>query len=237
MDPATLALLGGGASIGSLFFGSSAQDKVDEARRQTMAAERLRQQGYDAEAEKINTGAQDRYQNFGDQQTARATQLSDFFNTPVATPTTPNTVAAVPATTNDVVQREIDKKSGIASDYVDHQGKTLGTLRSFGDLMGDINRQQGHDATLVGQVGGFKKGSSGVAALELDAANHAGDDQRFIADLLSGAGKIGLSAGLSGTFAPAKVAGAPMNILPAAAQTAPTSIFSTGATPFLSYGR
>lgn len=235
-----LALAGGG-TLASMFLGSAAQDKVDEARGRVLAAERARQAAFDAEAEKINTGAQDRYQGFGAQQDARATQLADMFKQPVVTPTTPNTIAALPPTTSDLVSREIANKSGIAKDYVEHQGDTLGKLRSFGDLFGDISREQAHDAQLVGQVGGFKRGSAGVQALELDSANNAGNDLKFWADLSNGVAKTALTAGLSGAFAPASAAataapGAPMNILPPAARL-DASVFARGATPFLTYGR
>lgn len=241
MDPLTLALLGGGSTIVGSLFGSSAQDKVNAARSQVLAAERGRQQGYDAEADKINAGSLQRYGNFGADQDVRAKQLSDFFRTPVVTPNTPNTIAALPPVRSDIVGREVALKSGQAQDYVNHQADTLGQLRSFGDLLGGIQRSQAEDATRVGQIGSFKKGSNAVAQLELDNANRAGNTERMWADIASGLGKVGLTAGLSGAFAPAAAAvGAPMNILPTVAQTTPTlpaSIFATGGSPFLNYGR
>lgn len=224
--PLLLAGLGVGSSLLSSLFGSSAQDEVNAARNQAIQAERGRQQGFDAEAAKINDTSLGRYSNFDTQQAAKVAQLADLFKTPVVTPNTPNTVASLPPVASGQVQREVDMKSGLANDYVNHQADTLANLRSFGDLMGGIGRGQARDAGSISQIGGFKKGSSGVEALELDAAGHAGDGKKAIGDILGGLGKVGLTAGLSGVYSPVAAAG-----------SAPASIFSTGATPFLSYGR
>lgn len=238
MDPLTLLLLGGGSTLASTFLNSGAQSSVDDARSGIINAERNRQAGFDAETGKLNDQSLGRYANFGDQMGARAGQLADFFKTPVTTPNTQYTQAPLPPTSSDLVQREVNNKNNIAQAYVDHQGDTLANLRSFGDLFGTIGRGQARDAQLVGQIGGFKKGSSGVEQLELDNANRAGNTEKMWADIAAGLGKVGLTAGLSGSFAPAAATvGAPMNILPSAAQFSPTGVFSTGASPFLNYGR
>lgn len=242
MLPLALGVGVGGTLLSSLFAGN-AQDKVDAARSGVIAAERARQKALDDEAAGINRGAQDRYIGFQGQQDSRAKTLADFFRTPVTTPTTPHTVAALPPSSGGVVQREIDLKRGIADDYVGHQADTLGELRSFGDLMGTIGRAQARDAGTIGQIGSFKKGSAGVQAVELDSAGRAGNKDQMWSDLFGGLGKVGLTAGLAHAFAPAAAAatttaGAPLNILPAVAR-APTelsSVFATGATPFLRYG-
>lgn len=244
MDPITLALLGGGSSIVGSFLNSGAQDKVNAARNGVIQAERRRQAGFDAETGKLNDQSLGRYVNFDDQMAAKKAALAEMFKTPVVTPNTPLTVAPVPAPTSDLVQREVDNRNRVADAYVSHQGDTLANLRSFGDLFAGIGRGQARDAQLVGQIGGFKKGSASVEQLELDNANRAGNDLKMWADIASGLGKVGLTAGLSGFMAPAAgaatVAGAagPTSLGGAPLVGAlPPNIFATGASPFLSYGR
>jgi hypothetical protein len=240
MDPITLAIIGAGLTAGGSFLDSGAQDSINAARSRVINAERGRQAGSDAEAKGVTDKSLGRYGNFDTQQNNDATRLSDFFKTQVTTPNTPYTTAPLPPVASDQVAREVNNKTGIADAYVNHQADTLGKLRSFGDLMGTIGRGQAQDTQQVGQIGGFKHGSSAVTNLELDNANRAGNTQKMWADIASGAGKVALTAGLGGAFAPAAaVAGAPMNILPAAASFTPSapSIFAAGASPFLSYGR
>lgn len=241
MDPLTLALLGGGSSIVGSWLNSSAQDRVNEARNGVIQAERGRQAGFDAETGKLNDQSLGRYVNFDTQMDAKKAALAEMFKTPVVTPNTQYTQAPLPPVSSDLVQREVDNKRGIADAYVNHQGDTLANLRSFGDLFSGIGRGQARDAQLVGQVGGFKKGSAGVEQLELDNANRAGNDLKTWADIASGLGKVGLTAGLSGAFAPAAaLSGAvPGAVGATSLNGAPliASQFGAGATPFLTYGR
>lgn len=237
MDPITLALLGGGGTLLSSFLNSGAQSSVDAARSGVINAERQRQQGFDAETGKLNDQSLGRYSNFDTQMADKSKQLSDLFRAPVVTPNTQYTGAPLPPAQSDLVRREIAAKTGIADAYVGHQADTLGNLRSFGDLFGGIQRGQAKDAQLIGQVGGFKKGSSGVEQLELDNANRAGNDQKLWADIAGGLGKVALTAGLSGAFAPAAAATAGAPAVAAARFVPPANIFATGASPFLNYGR
>lgn len=232
-----LAIAGGAASIASMFLNNRANNAVDEARAQAINAERGRQAAFDAEAQGVTDRSLGRYVNFDTGMADRAKTLADFYRTPVVTPNTPYTLAPLPPTSSDIVEREIANRSGIASNYVEHQADSLAKLRSFGDYLGGVGRGVARDTQEVGQIGGFKKGSAGVNQLELENANRAGNQYRFFGDLLGGLGKVGLTAGLSGFYAPgaavssaaAAAPGAPLNISPSA--------FSTGTTPFLSYGR
>lgn len=202
MDPITLALLGGGSTIASTFLNSSAQNKVNEARSAVIQAERQRQAGYDTETGKLNDQSLGRYKNFGDQMDTRRQELSDFFKTPVVTPNTPYTSQPLPPVSSNLVQREVDNRRGIADAYVNNQADKLANLRSFGDLFAGIGRGQARDAQLVGQIGGFKRGSAEVEKLELDNANRAGNTEKMWADITAGLGKVGLTAALAGQYAP-----------------------------------
>ncbi len=236
--------IGAAGTLASMYLNSRAQDEVDQARAGVINAERGRQAGFDAETGKLNDQSLGRYANFDTQMAGRAATLADLYKTPVTTPNTPYPAAPLPPAAPGIVQREIDTKNGVANAYLDNQADKLANLRSFGDLFGNIQLGQAHDAQAVSQIGGFKKGSSGVEQLELDNANRAGNSYKMWGDIAGGIGKVGLTAGLGGVLAPAAaVAGAPLNILPAVAQTAPSfipgaaDIFSTGAAPFLRYGR
>jgi hypothetical protein len=249
MDPLTLALIGAGLTGGSALLNSSALSSVNDARNGVISAERARQLGLDAEAHGVANQSLGRYSNFDAQQADDTARLATLFKTPVTTPNTANTTVPLPAASTDQVQREINNKTGIADAYVNHQADTLAKLRSFGDLMGTLGRGQAQDTQQVGQIGNFKKGSTAVEQLELDNANRAGNTQRLWGDITGGLGKVALTAGLGGAFGavapgvdttgaimgaagPTSVGGAPLvGMAPA------SNIFSTGATPFLSYGR
>lgn len=202
MDPLTLALLGGGASLASAFFNSNAQSQVDNARNTAIQTDRNQQQALDANAKTITDHSLGLYNNFGGQQSADATRLSDYFNTPAPKPTDPNLIAALPASTNGDVNREIANKGGIATAFGQQQGTARGNLTSFGDLMGDLGRSQALDAQGVGQIGNFKQGDTNVTQIALDNANRAGNTDAAIGNLLGGAGKVGLTAAFSGKLAP-----------------------------------
>lgn len=145
----------------------------------------------------MNTRSQDRFENVEGQREEKATALGDFFNAPVE-PGAANEAAAMPQSSNSIVTREMDRKSDEAQEFVGQQGRALAQMRSFGDFLGDTSRLQGRDASLVGQIGGFKRGSSNITPLELDAASQKGAGLRTLGDIMGGLGSIGLTAGLTG---------------------------------------
>jgi hypothetical protein len=197
-DPLTIA--GAALTVGSTVANSAAASRAARARDDALAAERIRQGGFDQEAQALNTRSQDRYEDFQGQQEQKATRLADYF-VPAAPDTTgPNATAAaaMPSNASNIVTREMAKRSGEARDFTNQQGASLANLRAFGDVLGDVSREQGRDASLLGQIGGFKRGSSNVVPLELDEASRKGQGLRLLGDLMGGFGGMALSAGLTG---------------------------------------
>lgn len=199
-----LALLGGLASVGSTAANAAAARKQNRAREDALSAERIRQTGLDREAQALNAGAQDRYIDFGDKQDEKGKALGDYFATAEASaapdPGVANALAAsvLPSGSNDIVTQETNKQIGRAKQFTDQQAGALGELRAFGDVLGDTSRLQGRDASLLGQIGGFKRGSSNILPLELDAAAQKGGGLQLLGDILGGVGSIGINAGLTG---------------------------------------
>lgn len=202
-----ITLAGIALSAGSTVVNSMAASKVAQAREAAMSAERIRQQQLQQEAAALNAQARERYDDFSGQQDQTAQQLGDYFkggNTagdkPSTDPTDPNATAGtvLPSSSSQLVQTEQDKQGDKARAYTDQQATALGALRSFGDLMGGIGRDQARDSGYVGQLGNFMRGSSNVLGLELEQANHAGDGLKTFGDLLSGVGSISTAYGLSG---------------------------------------
>ncbi|MBZ9936642.1 hypothetical protein LB518_10075 [Mesorhizobium sp. BR1-1-16] len=182
---------------------SVAQSKIENARNDALAAERIRQNGLDQEAQALNVKSQDRYQDFSGQQDQRGQQLGDYFQGQKVSQDAGNQAAAaeqaqgiMPAASGITVA-ENAKQSGKAKAFTDAQGAALGQLRAFGDLLGETGRGQARDASLIGQIGGFKKGSSAVLPYELDAASSAGDGAKMFGDILNLAGGFAVDAGLS----------------------------------------
>jgi hypothetical protein len=191
-----LTIAGVALSGVSAAMNSAAQSKIQSARDDAMAAERIRQKGFDQEAAALNETADNRYQNFEGQQADKSAELSDYF-TGQEVPQ-PSAEAAIPTTASNITVQEVNKQRGQAKDFTDRTGNALGELRSFGDLLGDISRLQARDAGTIGQIGGFKKGSSSVLPYELEAANSKGNGLKLFGDILGGVGGIATSAGLSG---------------------------------------
>lgn len=193
-DPLTIT--GIALSAGSTIVQTVATNKVQNARNDALAAERIRQNSLDREADALNATSRERYVDFAGQQGQEATKLGDYF----AAQSTPEPTAAeaLPASSSNLVVAEENKARGAARGDTNERGAALGNLRAFGDLLGAIGRSQARDAGLVGQIGSFKQGSSGVLPYELEAANEKGAGLRFLGDLLGGAGSVITTAGLSG---------------------------------------
>lgn len=198
-------LIGAGVagSLGSSFLNSRANSRANAARNAAISAERERQAALDAEADNINTGARERYVGFGDKMDERAASLGDMFKGASA----PVTEGVMPGPQSKLVSDVLAERMAVAKAYGDQQSEALGSLRSFSDLLGDVNRQQARDGGYIDQIGGFKRGSAQVNALELNAAAQAGDKYKFWGDVLGGASKVALMAGLGGFGAPAAAAG------------------------------
>ncbi len=201
-DPLTIA--GIALSAGSAVANSVAQSKIESARNDALAAERIRQNGLDQEAQALNVTSQDRYQGFDDKQDQRGQQLGDYFQGQKVSQAEGNQAAAteqaqgtMPAASGITVAEDA-KQSGKAKAFTDAQGAALGQLRAFGDLLGETGRGQARDASLIGQIGGFKRGSSNVLPYELDAASSAGNGAKAFGDLLNLGGSLAVDAGLSG---------------------------------------
>lgn len=193
-DPLSIAGLAlTGLSTG-LNYAASA--KVQGARDDAMAAERIRQGTLDKEADALNAQSQDRYQNFDEKEGERTAQLADYFTGQEVAE--PSAEAAVPVSASNITVREEAKQRGKATDFTNRTGQALAGLRSFGDLLGDTSRLQARDAGQIGQIGGFKRGSSNVLGYELDSANQKGQGMRLLGDIAGGFGGVALNAGLSG---------------------------------------
>lgn len=188
-------------TAGSTVANSMAQNKVAKARSQVMSAERERQQKLDVEAQALNTTSQNRYQGFGEGMDKRGAELGDYFATPIpATDATGAPTEIMPQSDSVVTQQEIGRQKETAGKYVGQQAKALGNLRSFGDYLGGVSREQARDAGLIGQIGGFKKGSADVTPFELDVAGHKGDSLKQFGDFLNFAGSMAMGKGLQGDW-------------------------------------
>lgn len=161
-----------------------------------MAAERIRQNSLDKEADALNLKSQDNYQDFEGKQDETSTKLADYFTGQQVAEPTPE--VALPTTSSNITVQEEAKQRAQAKDFTDRTGTALGELRSFGDLLGQNSRLQARTGMEIGQIGGYKRGSSNVLSYELDAANSKGQGLRTFGDILGGLGGIATNAGLSG---------------------------------------
>lgn len=197
-DPLTIA--GIALTAGSTVANQVASSNVQSARNSTMAAERTRQKGFEQQAQALNAKSQGRYEDFGGQQEAKASELGKYFTDQHAAAGNDNAAVTQEMTTpqsgSNVVVQEENKQRQKALDFTNQQGDALGDLRSFGDVLGGIGRSQARDAGEIGQIGGFMRGSSNVLPFELEAANGAGAKAKMIGDILGLAGNVALGKGL-----------------------------------------
>lgn len=197
-----LALALTAAGAGANYVGAR---KAQEAQADAMAAERIRQQGFDEQADAINKQQRKRYTNFSDQQAQKAAALEDLF-VGKANEDMPD-FGPTPSSSNITVQHENEAKAE-AKGYTDQQGRAQAKLLSFGDLFGDIGVKEGRDATRLAGIQGFRRGSQSVLPLELQAAQEQGQGWRLGGDILGGLGSIATMGALTGaTFPGLKIFG------------------------------
>lgn len=198
-DPLTIA--GVALSGASAAANAAAQSKANKARQGAMQAERLRQSQLQQEANAVNAQSQDRYKDFDVKQEENASDLTELFQeqaTPLAAPADANTATFMPQSSSNITVAEEGNQRADARKFTDQQGAALGQLRSFGDLLGGIGREQARDAGQIGQIGGFMRGSSSVLPYELEAANSKGSNLKLFGDILGGAGSLATKGGISG---------------------------------------
>lgn len=102
----------------------AAQAKVQKARDDAMAAERIRQNTLDQEAEAVNLGSQDRFTDFEGQQDERGLKLADYFQGQEVAE--PDATAAVPTSSSNITVKEEAKQRGQAKDFTNSTGAALG---------------------------------------------------------------------------------------------------------------
>lgn len=195
-DPFTLM------SIAAMAAGTGAnaigQSQVNNAREDAVAAERIRQQRLDQEAQVLNDKSRDRYNNVQVDQAAKASELSSMYDqvqqSVVSPGAAPVAAPAAGAGGSSVVAREAEKQAGLTNAFNTQQALAQGKVSSFGEMLGDKLRLQGRDAAQVGQIGKFKQAWAGLLPLALEDANQQGAGMRMFGDLLRGVGSLGMGA-------------------------------------------
>lgn len=182
-------------AVGSAIAHTVANNQQQNARNDVLAAERIRQHGFDAEIQPLQDESRDRYVDFVPQMEQKAASLGDYLGSRVDDPNA-SAGSDLPSSSSALVNREIVNQKDKAQHYVDQQTGALANMQSFGDLLGDISIGQARDASKIGQLGGFKASSVGLVPMELDNSQHAGDFANFLGDILGGVSNVGVSAGI-----------------------------------------
>jgi hypothetical protein len=185
-------------AVGSTVANTIATNEQSRARNDVLAAERIRQSGFNREAQALNEASRDEFVDFSPQMQERSQALGDVLAARVGGDPNATTGTVMPSSTSSVVNQEIDKQRGKAQAYVDQQGAAMADMRSFGDLLGDLSIGQARSAGKVGQIGRFKQGSNSIMPLELSEAEKAGDNLRLLGDILGGASRVGTNVGVGG---------------------------------------
>lgn len=186
-------------SAGSMLANSSAQDQVSSARSGVLSAEAGRQQGFNTEANNLNTASANGYDNTTGKMADRAMSVAKFYGSQNGgLPTSGPTAGTIPASSSNIVNSESKAQQGKVAAFNDQQNTALGQLRSFGDILGGADRNTALNTANVGNINSMKQGDAALTPLLLENANNAGNGMKMFGDILGGLGKVGLYAGLSG---------------------------------------
>lgn len=200
LDPLTLGLALTGASAGLNYMGA---ERAERARDDALNVERSRQNKLRQEADQLNEQSRDRYDDFEGQQDQKSSDLTSYFTdapqsaTEAVGEANASAASILPSTSNNIVQREVERQSGLADAFTGQQADARGRLRSFGDLLGGISREQARDAGTISQIGNFQTGSSNVLPYELEDANQKGAGLRFLGDIVGGLGSVATTGGIT----------------------------------------
>lgn len=192
--PLAIPLLFTAASVAANTMGAN---KAAKATSSALAAERARQNMLDGEAQALLAQSQNRYEDFGGQQDARESELAGMYTDALdAQPAKP--IAGLPQSDSGiVVQSDATANAEARGDATD-RARRLAAFRGFGDLLGDTSRLQARDASQIGTLGSFKRGSQAVMPTELNAAGMKGAGLRQLGDMFNLAAGITTGPALAG---------------------------------------
>jgi hypothetical protein len=209
MGAMALAGIGAAASIGSVLAKQKQQSEIKQAQGQALGSERRRQGEYEEEAgaefAKALAGFQGTRQ--ADLQTGavqqRSNQLQGALTTPTAAPS-PN----APRVVQTALARRIQEAIGEGRDHA----KRTARLGAYGDRSLENSINLARSGSILGMLGNFSAGSSGVLPWELQAALGEGQQWGTFGDIL---GAIAPVAGAAGGAAAAGSGGAAAGGTPA----------------------
>ena len=171
--------------------------RQDRAQADAMSAERMRQARLDDESRGVNQRALERYDDAEGQQERRTSELAEVFGGD-ANRGAEVISAALPRSSSNITVQNDERERERASEFSGQQGEAMARMRSFADMFGGLGRDTARDASELGMLGGFKRGSQGVLPFELESAAQRGQGLRNAADAMNLFGSIGVNAGLSG---------------------------------------
>lgn len=197
-DPVTIgsAMLMGG----SIAANQKAQSKVNKARAGALEAERIRQKGYEEQSQALQNKSQGRFQDFSKSQETKGKELGDYFSKQRDSGAITQSNVALPFSNSNVVNTEQAKQMGKTAGYSMGQDQALAGLRSFGNLLAQINLDQARDTEGLGILKSFREGSAGIIPLELAKANQAGANWQRAGGIMNGLGTMGMNWGLNGGY-------------------------------------
>jgi hypothetical protein len=197
-DPLTIA--GAALSAGGIAANSIGASQAAAASSRAYAAEQARQAQLRQEAAQVQQHSNSLYEGFAGKQQDRAADLaSSLRSAQLPAQGSASTTVEAPASSSNITTQGEASQRASADAYAGQQANALGDLRSFGDLLGTNALAQARDASQIGQIGNFMRGSASVLPQELNAASHAGDTAKLFGGLAGGLGKVGIAAGINGS--------------------------------------
>ena len=160
-----------------------AQNDVIGARNEKAHGETMRQQKFQGEADQINQGAEALFtreaqdKNLGDRFLTREQYIQDAM---------PDLgVSGIPISNGapSTVKSDLGARIADALSYGRNFATSQAKLGSFGANQFDNQLALANSGLKLGQINKFSGNSSGIAGLEMEAANQAGAGKRQLADL------------------------------------------------------
>lgn len=104
------------------------------------------------------------------------------------------------ASGSEAAKRAIVTALGEAAETSKQRARNRAAVDAYGDTMFGRDVIMGRSSQNIGQQGNFAKGRSGVTAMELDAANSAGQKYANMAGIVKALGTLGSAAAGGGWF-------------------------------------
>lgn len=239
MDPVTWIYIGAALLGSGIWQGGQAQKKVNENRSRAMTREREDRAAQREKAREALSGTTAEMANLRQNEAMEADRLANEMigQQRANQPVNPETVQATVQDRDPRVVAATRGASQKATKYTNQQARSLADLLAFGTVARDTARSTMRNAEDIDRFGSYVQGyGRNVLPAELRYADASGASHQALGDILTMAGQMALTYGLSGAGGAGQGAAPGGGGGVAAPTTAPVAGGASAAKPGVLYG-